>query len=1109
LSGTTISFSNSVDIPASTVISLVSDGTNLVVGGMNGTYLYTKYNYLDETYLNVGVKNNLSSVVKAGGVFYVLYTDNTDGMIKIKEVALPLSFKHFEVPGQSEPAYINGQAGTVEIKVDGGTDLTNLVATYQTTSDVTGVSVASVAQASGVTANDFSDPVTYILTDGTDSKNWVVDISVGILDTVYATICEGDSISFGTGEYSLEGEYTETFTASDGNDSTVMLILTVIENSSGTITEEACGSYTAPDGTVYYDSGAKTAGIPNAAGCDSVITINLTINPIYNSQLPASDNLVAYYSFNGNANDLSGNQYDGVVNGASLVPDRFNNPDGAYSFDGADDYIDLGDWENGGAMTFNFWAKWEAWHNWSRLMDFGLGQENQNIYIGNQGTTNNLMFHIMEGTTTKHQFYCSGTLELNAWVMITCTVDETGLMKAYKNGELVGTFQGATPDLITRTRQYCGRSNWSADGYFMGVIDEVIIYDAVLTDEEIMELFQQSQYFIPPVYAAVCENDLPYEWNGNQYTESGEYVVPLTTIHGCDSIFTLQLEVLPSCQDTSDAYACENELPYTWQGMDLTETGIYSDTLTSVFGCDSILTLNFMVYPSFNVFDTASVPELDLPYEFGSEWLTGGGTYIDTFATMNGCDSIVTFTLVVDSTDNIPPEIVCVKTTLELDENGTAVLNVDEVYNYVYDAGGIKSVIAYETDFTCSDIGQQNVRVQATDNYGNSSYCTSIVTIVDNLPPVINSVDDITVTPEGDDCFTTINYPDIIADDNCGVKDLYLLEGFGPDGQFPVGTTMEIWVAEDASGNRDTMSFNVTVDGDVSAPGFDAIEDVEIMEDAGWTATGISNIADGSFCLDYQLDFVLAGFDDELITEYEVEYVTGDDTGILKLLPATDAYGESKAVLTVSIEETGREFSDTFNIRIIPVNDPPFIIQPFSSIEMKPGDSLSVSVNSGEGLVFGDVDDDILQLSLRMLNGETLPDWLAYRNDSLFAFPSAADTGCVELVFEITDLEGGIASSQFDICVGPYLGVGDLVSREIKVYPNPTSGKVYIDLSGFNGVVKDVSVVNIAGQEVVRRRVTDQIRQEVDLSHLTSGIYILKVTGDNIDKDFKIILKTE
>ena len=55
-----------------------------------------------------------------------------------------------------------------------------------------------------------------------------------------------------------------------------------------------------------------------------------------------NDGLVAYYPFNGNANDESGNGNDGTVNGATLTEDRCGNANSAYSFDGADDYIDIG-----------------------------------------------------------------------------------------------------------------------------------------------------------------------------------------------------------------------------------------------------------------------------------------------------------------------------------------------------------------------------------------------------------------------------------------------------------------------------------------------------------------------------------------------------------------------------------------------------------------------------------------------------------------------------------------------------------------------------------------------------------------------------------------------
>ena len=59
------------------------------------------------------------------------------------------------------------------------------------------------------------------------------------------------------------------------------------------------------------------------------------------NELPEpEDGLVVYYPFNGNADDESGNGFDGIVNGATITTDRFGNENSAYSFDGMDDFIE-------------------------------------------------------------------------------------------------------------------------------------------------------------------------------------------------------------------------------------------------------------------------------------------------------------------------------------------------------------------------------------------------------------------------------------------------------------------------------------------------------------------------------------------------------------------------------------------------------------------------------------------------------------------------------------------------------------------------------------------------------------------------------------------------
>ncbi|MBK7291542.1 MAG: hypothetical protein IPI78_15645 [Chitinophagaceae bacterium] len=62
---------------------------------------------------------------------------------------------------------------------------------------------------------------------------------------------------------------------------------------------------------------------------------------------------------------------------------------------------------------------------------------------------------------------------------------------------------------------------------------------------------------------AICTNQLPYTWNGNNYTAAGTYNVTLIGTAGCDSIATLNLSVNPTLTSTTNVAICTNQLPYT------------------------------------------------------------------------------------------------------------------------------------------------------------------------------------------------------------------------------------------------------------------------------------------------------------------------------------------------------------------------------------------------------------------------------------------------------------------------------------------------------------------------------------------------------------------
>lgn len=90
----------------------------------------------------------------------------------------------------------------------------------------------------------------------------------------------GDYTSNSGVTYTTSGVYTEQLQTVGGCDSTLTIDLTVLQSSSSAITGYGCSSYTSPSGNIYYAEGTYTDTLQNAAGCDSIITIDVVFTPV-------------------------------------------------------------------------------------------------------------------------------------------------------------------------------------------------------------------------------------------------------------------------------------------------------------------------------------------------------------------------------------------------------------------------------------------------------------------------------------------------------------------------------------------------------------------------------------------------------------------------------------------------------------------------------------------------------------------------------------------------------------------------------------------------------------------------------------------------------------
>jgi len=141
------------------------------------------------------------------------------------------------------------------------------------------------------------------------------------------------------------------------------------------------------------------------------------------------------------------------------------------------------------------------------------------------------------------------------------------------------------------------------------------------------------------ISVSACES---YNFNGQNYTQSGVYTYQGTTIWGCDSSIVLNLTIHNSATTTQTESACGS---YAWNGQSFFTSGQYADTLKNANGCDSIINLNLTIYPIVSqIFDTTV---LDLFVWNGMEYTTSG-TYTQFFTSVHGCDSTVTYNVTIE-----------------------------------------------------------------------------------------------------------------------------------------------------------------------------------------------------------------------------------------------------------------------------------------------------------------------------------------------------------------------------------------------------------------------------------------------------------------------------
>ena len=233
-----------------------------------------------------------------------------------------------------------------------------------------------------------------------------------------------------------------------------------------------------------------------------------------------SNGLVAWFPFNGNANDASGNENNGTVNGSLLTTDRFNNNNSAYYFDGNNDYINV---PNASSLNFgtnidftvNLWINITEpfpstlWGLVEKATPDGVSQHGWQFLIG---AINKLY-------SEPGPFISNQSFGGNTWYMITYVVDRNSQNAKYYINGVLDNQNSSTEYSFDFTNTYPLRigvdrtlSSWG-NFYFHGKIDDIRIFNRVLTNCEVQALYQE-----PNTPSTQATNVIYTNTNTNQFT---------------------------------------------------------------------------------------------------------------------------------------------------------------------------------------------------------------------------------------------------------------------------------------------------------------------------------------------------------------------------------------------------------------------------------------------------------------------------------------------------------------------------------------------------------------------------------------------------------------
>ncbi|MBS1658796.1 MAG: hypothetical protein JST18_11975, partial [Bacteroidetes bacterium] len=392
-----------------------------------------------------------------------------------------------------------------------------------------------------------------------------------------ATSCDAYTTPWGQ-EATTSGDYSHLYSSINGCDSLVSISVT-INSSYQTLAADVsdCGNHTLPWGTEVTSSGVYSHTYISSNGCDSTVTINVNIHPKY---------------------DVQGN--------AVLACDNYTLPWGEL-VTATGDYSYTYPSVNACDSTVHVHVTINPSY---QVTDASVTAcDTYQLPWGETAST--------PGTYT-HTYTSSGGCDS----LVSIKVD---LNKSYS--------VSAEPVLACNSHTLPWGDVVSATGDYSHVYTTSSGCDSTVS----VHVTVNHSYNLAGSAVNACTSyTLPW---GEVATVTDDYDYTYRATTGCDSTVTIHVTINPVYDTTASAVTACNSYALPW-GAVATSTGDYNHTYASLGGCDSTVSLHVTInHDAATSLDAISCDNYTLPW--GAS-VAASGDYTHTYATVNGCDSVVT-----------------------------------------------------------------------------------------------------------------------------------------------------------------------------------------------------------------------------------------------------------------------------------------------------------------------------------------------------------------------------------------------------------------------------------------------------------------------------------